>query len=338
MSGFNVLILPRWLRLGSADVDLTPLQKLITGTPLESLGPFLEPQYLEQIRHGDFPKWRKLLAGLPELSASSVCLGPTVSLGDKTDLETSALAALELQLREFNPWRKGPFRLFGIEIDSEWRCDMKWSRLQQAIAPLSGRTVLDVGAGNGYYGFRMLEAGADLVIGIDPHIAYVAQFWAIKHFLPALPTFVLPMALEALPLRLACFDTVFSMGVIYHRRSPIDHLLLLKNSLRPGGELVIETIYVDGAEGYCLTPASKYARMANVWFLPSIATLLQWLTRCGFEDCRVIDQSTTTFSEQRKTAWMPFDSLSDALDPDDPHITIEGLPAPKRVVVTARCS
>ena len=115
-------------------------------------------------------------------------------------------------------------------------------------------------------------------------------------------------------------------------------MLRLQSSLRHGGELVIETVDVDGAEGYCLTPVKKYARMANVWFLPSIATLLQWLTRCGFEDCRVIDRSTTSFSEQRKTAWMPFDSLIDALDPDDPHMTIEGLPAPQRVVVTARCS
>ena len=319
-------------------MDLAPLQKLIDGTPLARLGPLLDDQYLQQIGHGDLPKWRSLLAGLPELRASSVSLGSTVSIGKSGDLDPAALASLELQLREFIPWRKGPFSVFGIDIESEWQSDMKWSRLHKAIAPLQGRKVLDVGSGNGYYSFRMLEAGADLVIGIDPHIAYVAQFWAIKHFLPMLPVFVLPMMLEEMPSRLEYFDTAFSMGVIYHRRSPIEHLLQLKNSLRSGGELVIETIYVDGPEGYCLTPAKKYARMSNVWFLPSIGTLLQWLARCGFKDVQVIDKTTTTFGEQRKTDWMPFDSLRDALDPDDLHITIEGLPAPKRVVVTARRS
>jgi tRNA (mo5U34)-methyltransferase len=317
-------------------MDLTPLQELIDDTALAALGPFLEETYLQQITQGDFKKWRKLLACLPQLTASSFTLGPKIDIGTATDFDQATLAALELQLREFIPWRKGPFTVFGIDIDSEWRSDIKWSRLQQALSPLAHRKILDVGSGNGYYGFRMLEAGAELVIGIDPHIAYVAQFWAIKHFLPTLPTFVLPMTLEQMPSKLEYFDTVFSMGVIYHRRSPIDHLMQLKESLRPGGEIVIETIYVDGAEGYCLTPAKKYARMGNVWFVPSISTLLQWLPRCGFSDCQVIDQSTTTFSEQRKTDWMPFDSLSDALDADDPHITIEGLPAPKRVVVIAR--
>lgn len=319
-------------------MDLAPLQELINDTALAGLGPFLEEEYLQKITHGDFQKWRELLASLPQLTASALALGPTVKVGTATDFDQATLAALELQLREFMPWRKGPFKVFGIEIDSEWRSDFKWSRLQQAVSPLAGRKILDVGSGNGYYGFRMLEAGAELVIGIDPHIAYVAQFWAIKHYLPALPVFVLPMTLEQMPPKLKYFDTVFSMGVIYHRRSPIDHLIQLQESLRPGGELVIETIYVDGAEGYCLTPEKKYARMSNVWFVPSISTLLQWLARCGFEDCQVVDQSTTRFSEQRKTDWMPFDSLTDALDPDDLHITIEGLPAPKRVVVTARRS
>jgi tRNA (mo5U34)-methyltransferase len=141
--------------------------------------------------------------------------------------------------------------------------------------------------------------------------------------------------LEQVPPSLNYFDTVFSMGVIYHRRSPIDHILELKSCLRPGGELVIESICVDGEAGYSLTPEKKYARMGNVWFVPSIPTLVQWLSRCGMEQISVIDESTTTVDEQRKTEWMPFDSLEDALDVNNPQLTIEGLPAPKRVVVKA---
>lgn len=321
-------------------MDLTPLQTYIKDSTgkrhaLNALLPFLEDAYLQQIKHGDFPRWRQRLASLPQINTDSISLGAQVCIGKPGDCNEETLLSLKQQLLEFIPWRKGPFELFGIGIDTEWQSNLKWDRLQAGISPLKQRKVLDVGCGNGYYGFRMLEAGAEMVLGIDPHIAYVAQFWLLKHFAPTLPAYVLPLTLEQLPAPLNYFDTAFSMGVIYHRRSPIDHLLELKNCLRPGGELVMETIYVDGDEGYCLTPEKKYARMSNVWFVPSIKTLEQWLLRCGFSEIKVIDESVTTVDEQRQTQWMPFESLADALDPGNPALTIEGLPAPKRVVVTA---
>ena len=149
---------------------------------------------------------------------------------------------------------------------------------------------------------------------------------------------VLPCALEQISEPLQCFDTVFSMGVIYHRRSPIDHLLRCKHCLVPGGELVLETLYVDGASGYSLVPEKRYARMSNIWFVPSIGTLEQWLSRCGFENIQLVDKSETTNDEQRQTEWMPFASLEDAIDANDFSRTTEGLPAPKRVVVLANKS
>jgi tRNA (mo5U34)-methyltransferase len=316
-------------------MNLKPLHDLIESTALEALLPFANEEFLEQIRHGDFPRWRQLLTELPQIEPSSFEFGSKVRIGSPSDSDQATLAKLRDQLVEFIPWRKGPFELFGIDIDTEWQSNLKWDRLKQHISPLESRRVLDVGSGNGYYGFRMLEEGAEMVLGIDPHIAYVAQFWLLKHFASEAPVFVLPLTMEQLPSPLNYFDTVFSMGVIYHRRSPIDHILELKNSLRPGGELVIESICVDGEEGYSLTPEKKYARMGNVWFVPSIPTLVQWLKRCGMIDVSVIDESTTTMDEQRKTEWMPFDSLEDALDANNPGRTIEDLPAPKRVVVKA---
>jgi len=316
-------------------MDFKPLHQLIDGTPLEALRPYTEEAFLGQIRQGDFPKWRQRLAALPHIQPSSVHYGDSVRIGEPGDIDAATLVRLRQQLLEFIPWRKGPFELFGIEIDTEWRSNLKWDRLASQIAPLQARRVLDVGCGNGYYGFRMLQQGAEMVVGIDPHLAYVAQAWLLTHFAADAPLFVLPLTLEQAPPALNYFDTVFSMGVIYHRRSPIDHILELKSCLRPGGELVIESICVDGGEGYCLTPEKKYARMSNVWFVPSIATLVQWLTRCGLTDVTVIDESTTSLEEQRKTDWMPFDSLDDALDRANPSLTIEGLPAPKRVVVKA---
>jgi tRNA (mo5U34)-methyltransferase len=149
------------------------------------------------------------------------------------------------------------------------------------------------------------------------------------------PVYVLPFALEEVPGNLKMFDTVFSMGVLYHRRSPIDHLLALRDCLQPGGELVLETLVIDGGLGQVMLPEDRYANMRNVWFLPSCDTLISWMKRCGFTGMRVVDVTTTTVEEQRSTAWMPFHSLKDFLDQENQQLTCEGLPAPKRAIIIA---
>lgn len=319
-------------------MDYSYLQDSLAGSKLEALLAFCDSNYLDQLTHGDFPRWRQHLSKFPAINVADYDFSETVRFGhaDGIDAETSDI--LKQLLLDMLPWRKGPFEVLGIFIDSEWRSNLKWARVNNQIASLAGKKVLDVGCGNGYYGFRMLAHEPEQVIGIDPHLAYVAQFWALKQFVPHLPLAVLPCSLEQVTEPLRGFDTVFSMGVIYHRRSPIDHLKQCYQCLVPGGQLVLETLYVDGPAGYSLIPAKKYARMSNVWFIPSIGTLEQWLFRCGFSNIEVIDESMTTSDEQRKTAWMPFESFEDAIDKTEPTKTIEGSPAPKRVVILATSS
>ena len=264
--------------------------------------------------HGDAPRWSDALARLRD---------------DGLSLPDRKAALLEL-----SPWRKGPFSVGGIDIDAEWRSDLKWSRVRDAIEPLASRSVLDVGCGNGYYALQMRKAGARLVIGIDPTILYVMQFLAINTFERDDKVCVLPLRLHEVPAA-AVFDTVFSMGVLYHQRSPIDHLGELRAMLRPGGQLVLETLFLPGEEPRASTPPDRYARMKNVWLLPTIAELTTWLRRTRFRNVTVVDTATTTVEEQRSTEWMTFESLADALAPDDPSRTVEGWPAPRRVVLTA---
>jgi tRNA (mo5U34)-methyltransferase len=284
--------------------------------------------------HGDGAQWLSVIERLPQGLAQSVRLDlDAVTL--EGALETEQLQTLEQDLRCLHPWRKGPYDLFNVFIDAEWRSDLKWDRLQGAIQPLQGRTVLDVGCGNGYHLWRMLGAGAARAIGIDPTLLSVAQFLAVRRLAGRFPIDVLPMGIEALPPHLCAFDTVFSMGVLYHRRSPIDHLLELKGSLRAGGELVLETLVIEGGEGAVMVPEDRYAQMRNVWFIPSPLTLVAWLRRCGFKEVRLVDVSVTTPLEQRRTSWMQFQSLADFLDPQDPQKTLEGLPSPQRAIFLA---
>ncbi len=285
--------------------------------------------------HGDLLRWEASVAALPDLPPGMTRLDcACVGCESPTSLETQQ--QLRKQLQRLHPWRKGPYCIQGVHIDTEWRSDWKWARLADAITPLTERLVLDVGCGNGYHAWRMLGAGARLVMGIDPTLLSVVQFQAINRYLKRDDLAVLPLGIEDLPNDLTGFDTVFSMGVLYHRRSPLDHLNDLCRLLRPGGELVLETLVLEGDAERVMVPPGRYAGMRNVWFIPSAAALSVWLGRCGFDRIQVVDVSRTTSEEQRSTDWMRFQSLADQLDPDDPERTLEGLPAPRRAILRAR--
>ncbi len=317
--------------------------------------PFLEwldaenrPQWRERIiqrlydcfeanPHGDLPRWLEALERLPALpDVSADFSAPTVRFSSPGAGKPEQ-AEVEAGLRGLMPWRKGPFDFFGVQVDTEWRSDWKWERIAPHLSSLEGRTVLDVGCGSGYHCWRMLGAGARRVVGIDPGMLFLMQFFAVRDYLPEPPPVdMLPLRMEMLPNNLELFDTVFSLGILYHRRSPIDHLLELKSTLRPGGELVLETLVIEGSEGDTLMPEDRYGRMRNVWFIPSAATLERWLQRAGFEGIRAVDVTPTTIEEQRSTDWMRFQSLPDFLDPNDASRTIEGYPAPIRATLVAR--
>jgi len=293
-------------------------------------------QALDDSKHGDLLRWQSVIQQLPELNPSQRLLdADAVQIGSSEDLDLEQQAQLEQCLRALHPWRKGPYQLFGTHIDTEWRSHWKWDRLKKHLAPLEHRLVLDVGCGNGYHCWRMLGAGAKMVVGIDPTLLNVMQFQLIKKLHGTAPVYVLPLGIESVPSNLQIFDTVFSMGVLYHRRSPIDHLLELKGCLQQGGELVLETLVIDGGLGDVLVPEHRYAKMRNVWFLPSCDTLMSWMKRCGFKNVRLVDVTTTSIEEQRSTEWMQFHSLQDFLHPENPQLTCEGLPAPKRAIFIA---
>ncbi len=285
--------------------------------------------------HGEFKHWQKTLAALPNTQSSHIDLASTVSVGLRDEISDGEFKRLENLLKKLKPWRKGPYYLHGLHIDTEWRSDFKWQRLQDEISDLTDRYVLDIGCGSGYHLWRMRGAGAKFVVGIDPTQLFFMQFQAIQHFIKDYQVNLLPIGVEQLP-KLKAFDTVFAMGVLYHRRSPIDFLYQLKDQLVKGGELVLETLVVDGDKNTVLVPGERYAKMRNVWFLPSTEAMCAWLERCGFTDIKLINTDITALEEQRKTTWIDTESLQDFLDPNDHTKTIEGYPAPKRAIFIAK--
>jgi putative methyltransferase len=317
-------------------IDFRPFYQQVATTNLSAWLETLPAQLKawEKTTHGDYAKWAKIVDLMPNSTAS-------INLKDKVEsIPTEPLSAGETQrithhLKQLMPWRKGPYHLHGIHIDTEWRSDFKWERILPHIAPLKDRTILDVGCGSGYHMWRMVGEGAKMVVGIDPTELFLCQFEVVRKLLDNdRRANLIPLGIEQMQ-PLSAFDTVFSMGVLYHRKSPLDHLSQLKAQLMKGGELVLETLVIDGDVNTCLVPADRYAKMKNVYFIPSVPCLINWLEKVGFKNVRCVDQAVTTLEEQRKTDWLENESLVDFLDPTDHSKTIEGLSAPKRAVILA---
>jgi tRNA (mo5U34)-methyltransferase len=284
------------------------------------------------VNNGNIPKWTIALDELKAIPKGEIELNePYIRI----DQNSADPIVLERAFKRLLPWRKGPFIFNNLKLESEWQGDLKWKRLQKHITPLKNRRVLDVGAGNGYFTLRMAIEGASKALGIEPFLLFNYQYAAIKSLANnATNTMLLPIRLEEMP-KLAIFDSVFSMGVLYHQRDHMLHLSQLKEMMAPGAELILETLVVDGPNGHFLIPEGRYAQMRNVHCLPSVETLKSWLVDAKFKNIKVIDISKTSSQEQRRTEWIGDNaaSLEDFLDPSDLSLTKEGYPAPTRVII-----
>ncbi len=259
----------------------------------------------------------------------------TVPVGDESALNLKEKNMLRDALFNLCPWRKGPFNVFGIQIDSEWQSWIKWNRFIDKISSLRNRRILDIGSSNGYYMFRMAARDPFMVLGLEPQHTFYYQYLALQKYLNLDNVFCLPVTFDQLPPMERYFDTVFCMGVLYHRRSPIDMLIKIHENMVQKGELIVENLVISSNEDICLFPESRYAKMRNVFFIPSLRAMESWLKRSGFTNIKCIDISSTNSFEQRKTPWIQTESLKDFLDPKDNEKTVEGYPAPVRAVFKA---
>lgn len=288
------------------------------------------------IRNNKGKKYQEIINSLPEIKPSGIdVVLDRIQIGLETDISAEKKDILFQSLQHLQPWRKGPFQLFGIDIDAEWRSDMKWNRLKDHITPLAKKRVLDIGCSNGYYMFKMTSMQPESVIGIEPYLTFYFQYQVLQTYMKFEQICCLPFTIEEMPVMRGWFDTVFCMGILYHRKSPLDMLLQIRSNLKKGGELILETLIIDGDSDLALIPESRYAKMNNVYFIPTVKCLRSWLARTGFHDIRCINITRTTLQEQHRTKWVDTESLEDFLDVHDRNKTVEGYPAPVRAILIA---
>jgi tRNA (mo5U34)-methyltransferase len=281
-------------------------------------------------------RYRDLCAEISGLRAGHLDLDQAaVTIGRAGELSAEEHDRLLRVLRGFMPWRKGPFNLFGIEIEAEWRSNRKWERLRPVLPELRGQVVADIGCNNGYYMFRMVPHQPRLVLGFEPLLHHHFTFRALNSLAGCANLVSELLGVEHLGLFENYFDTVFMMGILYHRISPLEVLKDAHKSLKPGGSLIVESQAIPGEEPVALFPATTYAKAPGTWFVPTAPCLVNWLKRAGFAQVELFCRHPMDASEQRRTEWMNFESFTDFIDPADPTRTVEGYPAPWRIFVKA---
>lgn len=280
--------------------------------------------------------WYKELKNIQKIKKEDLYIsyGDCFTVGKKEDLTSEEFEAIQKAAKALIPWRKGPFNLFGLEIDSEWQSNLKYNLLRPHFN-LKDKLVADIGCNNGYYMFRMLEDKPKKLVGFDPSALTLHQFEFINHFVKSNIVYEI-LGIEHLEYYEHKFDFIFMLGVLYHRPDPIGTLKALAKGLNSKGEIIIDTFMIDGEEELCLTPNKRYSKIPNIYFIPTIPALKNWLQRAGFENIEILAQVVTSKEEQRKTKWSFDESLEDFLDKNDNTKTVEGYPAPKRVYIKAR--
>ena len=227
--------------------------------------------YRKVLNIQEYPK-----AGFKDYSQS------VVHIGDPKEISTEKKNMIEKELQAFIPWRKGPFSIFGIKIDSEWQSQLKWDRVLPYLDDLSKKVLCDVGCNNGYYMYRMAHYKPKLVIGIDPAFKFKLQFEYLQKFSQEENLKFEPIGFQKLNLFAKVFDIIFCMGILYHHKNPIGVLENCWEALKPKGQIVIESLGIPGHEPVSFFPQRRYANIRGVWFIPTETCLSYWLKRSRY--------------------------------------------------------
>ena len=293
----------------------------------------LRAERLKCLNWKNISPMKEAIDSIPEPVVESYSLNDAIEIKLDKEYSKENLNKIEEVAKTMLPWRKGPFKIDSLFIDTEWRSYIKYSIIEPHFN-LKDKIVGDIGCNNGYYLFKMLSHKPKKLVGFDPSAITFMQFNFINKFIKSSITYEL-LGIEHIEHYEHKFDTLFCLGVLYHRSDPIGSLKSLHKALNKNGELILDTFMIDGEEDICLTPKERYSKIPNIYFIPTVNALKNWCLRAGFKEVEVIAIKKTELEEQRKTDWINSQSLDEFLDPQNPELTVEGYPAPKRVYIKA---
>ncbi len=286
--------------------------------------------------HGNLEQWKNILTQLPDIKTNHLDLSKeSIQIGKPEEINLLQLKILEKRLLNLSPWRKGPFNIFGLEIDSEWRSEKKWQRVEDFLPKIKGMRIGDIGCSNGYYSYKLLKLEPELIVGMDKTALFIMQFLATKFYAKQIQELIiLPCSAEEFNPEFIDFDLLLSMGILYHAKNPSNHIESLQRLVRKNGYVVLETIISKSKKNINIKKNQTYAGMRNIGTIFTKDNVFKLLNLSGFKNIQVINDSFTDASEQRTTKWMQGKSLSDFTLPNGN--TIEGYPPICRTIFVAQ--
>ena len=286
--------------------------------------------------HGNLKQWKNILTKLPDIRTNYLDFSKEcIQIGNPKEINLSQLKILEKGLLNLRPWRKGPFNIFGLEIDSEWRSEKKWQRVEDYLPKIKGMRIGDIGCSNGYYSYKLLKLEPELIVGMDKTSLFIIQFLATKFYTKQIQELIiLPCSAEEFNPEFIDFDLLLSMGILYHAKNPSNHLASLQRLVKKNGYIILETIISNLKQNINIEKNQTYAGMSNIGTIFTKDNIIKLLNVSGFKNVQVINDSFTDRSEQRTTRWMQGKSLSDFILSNGD--TIEGYPPVCRTIFIAQ--
>jgi tRNA (mo5U34)-methyltransferase len=182
-------------------------------------------------------------------------------------------------------------------------------------ADLTGKTVLDVGAWDGFFSFEAERRGAERVVAIDPN-AWRAPVepdnpWSgqegFKLARRVLGSNVedVDMSLEELsPERIGRFDIVLFLGVFYHLPDPLP--ILERVASVTAERLIVETqadLLWLRRPAMAYYPGSELSHDESNWWAPNLPLLRALLRSHGFPAVELVSRRSLPYRAARSIRW-----------------------------------
>ena len=177
----------------------------------------------------------------------------------------------------------------GIDVS-----DFRWNHMKHMIPDLKGKSVLDIGAWDGYFSFKAESLGASRVLAVD-HFCWSGAGWGSKagfdYAKNALGSKVESLDIDVpdiMPETVGMFDVIFMFGVLYHLPSILTSVANI--ALCAKEVFIIETLedltIQQDIPLLRFYPFDECFGDPTNWFVPNPLAVIGMLKCSGFNDVK----------------------------------------------------
>ena len=197
----------------------------------------------------------------------------------------------------------------GVVTPGRDRSDEKLARMHLP-ADLSGRTVLDIGAWDGFFSFECERRGAQRVLAADLYAAWDGEeggnrgFEVARSALGSRVENIRMDAMELSPDNVGVFDVVLYLGVLYHMKHPL--LALERVASVTGDHLILEThvdLVNESRPCVAVSPGGECKQDATNWCGPNPAAVEAMLKMVGFKRTKIVWRDSFARRIGRAVRW-----------------------------------